>query len=200
MNSLNNIQIPFWLFESHIARIDLIKPDTLMELYNTVLTDRYKNSKAATYLVSVIKNKIAITSNSIFPDFSVLDIHGNSIESSKLRNKFVLVQFWASWCRPCLDELPSLKELNEEYKDQDFKLISFSIDEDSTAFRKAIEKYSMNWAQIFRGRPLFNSLGGSEIPQLYLINKSGKVIYNKETSNDWNLVLLRKILSERLIQ
>jgi thiol-disulfide isomerase/thioredoxin len=188
----------FWIFESDIVHTETVKPDTLMKLYNTVLTDRYKNSKAAAYVVSLIRNKIAITSNSNFPGFSVSDIHGNRVESSKLRDKFVLIQFWASWCHPCLEELPVLKELNEEYKDQDFKLISFSIDEDSTAFQKAIEKYSMNWTQIFSGRPIFNSLGGSGVPVLYLIDKSGQVIYNKDTTNDWDLVLLKKILSEHL--
>ncbi|MGN6211703.1 TlpA family protein disulfide reductase [Parafilimonas sp.] len=188
----------FWLFESHIVHTETVKPDTLMNLYNTVLTDRYKNSKAGAFIASLIKNKIAITSNANFPDFSVSDIRGNKVESSKLRDKLVLIQFWASWCRPCLEELPVLKELNEEYKDQDFKLISFSIDEDSTAFQKAIEKYSMNWTQIFKGMPLFNSLGGSGVPQLYLIDKSGQVIYNRDTTNDSDLVLLRNILSEHL--
>lgn len=188
----------FWLFESHIVHTETVKPDTLMNLYNTILTDRYKNSKAGAFIASLIKNKIAITSNGNFPDFSVSDIRGNKVESSKLRDKLVLIQFWASWCRPCLEELPVLKELNEEYKDQDFKLISFSIDEDSTAFQKAIEKYSMNWTQIFKGRPLFNSLGGSGVPELYLIDKSGQVIYNRDTINDSDLVLLRNILSEHL--
>lgn len=117
----------FWLFESHIVHTETVKPDTLMNLYNTILTDRYKNSKAGAFIASLIKNKIAITSNGNFPDFSVSDIRGNKVESSKLRDKLVLIQFWASWCRPCLEELPVLKELNEEYKDQDFKLISFSI-------------------------------------------------------------------------
>lgn len=72
------------------------------------------------------------------------------------------------------------------------------FDEDSTAFQKPIEKYSMNWTQIFKGRPLFNSLGGSGVPELYLIDKSGQVIYNRDTTNDSDLVLLRNILSEHL--
>ncbi len=187
----------FWVFETLIVHTETLKPDSLMKLYNAVLTDKYKKCKAGEYVFSLIKNKVAIVSNLAFPTFSVSDIYGNNVQSSKLKDKIILIQFWASWCHPCLDELPTLKELNEQYKNQDFKFISFSIDKDSIAFQNAIKRYSMNWTQVFRGSPLFNSIGGSGVPQIYLIDKSGKVIYDNVASNDENLILLKKTLSEQ---
>lgn len=190
--------IAFWIFATDIVKLDLFKPDSLMNIYNNVLTDKYKNSKAASYLVSLIKNKIAIASNSNFPNFSVSDLKGNTYDLQKFKGKFLLLQFWASWCAPCLEEVPHLKEINNKYKNKDFRILSISIDKDSIAFQKTVKKYSMDWTQIYGDTVLFNSLGWGGVPQIYLIDKAGHVIYNSTMIKDLDLDLLRNLLSEKL--
>lgn len=90
-----------------------------------------------------------------------------------------------------------LTAIHNKYKEAGLELISFSIDEDSTAFKKAIDKYAMNWKQILDSQ-LYNSLGGGGIPKIYLLDKLGVVIYDRESAKDFDLVLLSKLLSERL--
>ncbi|OQP66098.1 hypothetical protein A3860_39985 [Niastella vici] len=190
--------ISFWTFSHQIVYSRLFEPDTLLQFYNTILSDRYKNYKASKFLVSLIRNKIALKTGGSFPDFSVTDINNNRIELSKLKGKFVLIQFWASWCRPCIAEMPDLRAINEKYRQTDFTLVSFSIDKDRGKFQQAIERYSMNWIQVFGNNRLFDSLGERRVPALYLIDKNGHIIYNRDTTKDFDMILLKKILSEKL--
>lgn len=192
------LYISFWTLLTDIVKTPFIAPDTLMKFYNTALPNKFKQSVAGKYLGCVIQNKIAINSNQKFPDFSTLDINNNRIELSKLKGKYVLIQVWASWCVPCIQELPDLKIINDKYKNSDFALISFSIDKDSSAFKKTLVKYSMNWIQVLGDANLCSLLGTRIVPQLYLIDNNGLTIYNGTNTKDLNLMLLKKVLSERL--
>ncbi|WP_343306180.1 TlpA disulfide reductase family protein [Chitinophaga niabensis] len=195
------LYISFFAFATEgFAKANDLSPKELMEFYNTVLPDKFKKSKAGDHLAGIIRNKIALTSKNNFPDFSVVDMNGNKIELSKLRGNYVLIQFWASWCIPCIAEVPDLKKINDKYGSSAFKLISFSIDKSLSSCRKAIEKNGMNWAQVMGDDRLYNSLGYVSIPQLYLIDKTGRTIYNSKTINDTDLTLLKKLLSEHLGQ
>jgi thiol-disulfide isomerase/thioredoxin len=193
-----DLYISFWVFSSRMVRTALVSPDTLLKIYNKAYSDKYKGYKAAKHLEALIENKIAVRSNKNFPEFSVVDIGNNKIESRKLRGKYVLIQFWASWCTPCIQEMPDLKELNKKYKGQEFLLISFSIDKDSSAFRKALQNYSMDWAQVFGDNRLYDSLAYIPIPQVYLIDKSGRTIYNSTSIADNDRSVLKKLLAEHL--
>jgi len=190
--------LSFWIFQNEIVRSDYLRPDSLLKFYNSILSDKYKNSKAAEYLVDMIQNKIAVISNKVFPDFSVVDIQNRKLELAKLRGRYVLIQIWASWCVPCIEELPALKKINERYKQSMFTFISFSIDKDSSAFRRAVAKYSMDWVQVFGDLRLYNSLAEVPIPQLYLLDPSGRTIYSRKATRDFSLMLLQKLLSEKL--
>jgi thiol-disulfide isomerase/thioredoxin len=195
-----DLYISFWTLLTDITQTSkhIIPPDTLMRFYNTALPNKYKQTEAGKYLGSVIQNKLAIISSQKFPDFSTTDINKNKIELSKLKGKYVLIQLWASWCAPCVKEMPDLKIINDGYKNSDFALISFSIDQDSSAFKKAIDKYSMNWTQVLGDANLCSLLGDLAVPQLYLIDKDGRTIYNRSSAKDPDMVLLKKMLSERL--
>jgi len=94
--------------------------------------------------------------------------------------------------------MPGLKTIHDKYNSADFTLMSFSLDKDSSAFRKALEKYSMTWTQILGDHHLLDALAYYPIPQLYLVDKTGHTIYNSTVTSDSDLVLLNNILSERL--
>ncbi|NLU95968.1 TlpA family protein disulfide reductase [Chitinophaga sp. Ak27] len=189
--------ISFWTFLSRSVRTTLLPPTKTMELYE-LLPGKYKSTPAGLYVASIIQNKIDITSHTAFPDFVVTDTKNNKIESSKLRGKYVLIQFWASWCAPCREELPNLKAYYDKYKTKNFELVSFSIDKDSTAFRRAVEKYEMDWPQVFGDQRLYEAMAYWPIPQLYLLDKSGRPIYNTSSIRDNDMTLLKNILEERL--
>lgn len=113
------------------------------------------------------------------PDFHATTLDGGFISLSELRGKVVLLEFWAVWCGPCLPEIPFLKELDEEYGDQDFVLIGISLDDDLEKLQQFVEKEQMAWPQIFQGAAwtgeisqLYNVQG---IPRAFLIDREGRV-------------------------
>ncbi len=128
----------------------------------------------------------------------MVDTNNDTLSSSKLIGKLVIIQFWASWCTPCIEELPTLKTIYEKYGKEKLEIISISIDEDSLKFQNAVKKYEMNWHQVYGDKKLFNELGITTIPELYMINKNGITIYNREASKDYSLLLLTKLVEENI--
>lgn len=198
INQSPDLYISFWIFISESFKSAFPSAEKLLELYNTKFPDNFKKSKAGEYVASTLRNKIAITSNGLFPDFSVTDINNNSIQLSKLRGRYVLIQFWASWCIPCIEEIPYLKKINDRYNDSTLTIISFSIDQNAFAFKKAIEKHAMDWPQVYGDTRLYNSMAYLPIPQLYLIDPEGHTIYNSINLIDTDQTLLKKLISDRL--
>ncbi|MEC5144255.1 Thiol-disulfide isomerase/thioredoxin [Chitinophaga sp. 180180018-2] len=194
-----DLYISFWVLQERILPVICLKPEEMLRYYNTVLPDKYKHSRSAEHVREILQNKVAITTNSNFPDFTAADINNNKIELSRLRGKYVLIQIWASWCGPCVREIPDLKIINDQYQGGDFRLISFNVDKDRAAFEQAVEKYAMNWTLVFGDDHIRDALSSYPIPQLYLIDKTGRTIYNNGTvKDDDHLSLLKQLLSERL--
>lgn len=112
-----DLYISFWVLQERILPVICLKPEEMLRYYNTVLPDKYKHSRSAEHVREILQNKVAITTNSNFPDFTAADINNNKIELSRLRGKYVLIQIWASWCGPCVREIPDLKIINDQYQE-----------------------------------------------------------------------------------
>jgi peroxiredoxin len=119
------------------------------------------------------------------PDFNQTDLHGNQISLKKFRGKYVLLDFWASWCIPCREEHPYLKKAYAKYHDKGFEIIDYSMDspENKSAWIKAIKKDNLPWVQLCDFKVWksdliieYNYLGGKGIPANFLINAEGKII------------------------
>src|SRR5205085_2372918 len=97
--------------------------------------------------------------------FTALD--GRAIELMALRGKVVLLDFWATWCTPCIAELPKLKEVYARYHDRGFELIGISLDraEDRQKLVDFIARENLSWPQHFDGK-----LWQNEVARQYAIN------------------------------
>lgn len=98
------------------------------------------------------------------PDFTLTTPEGDTFSLSSLRGKYVLIDFWASWCPDCRKANPLLVELYNEFKNKDFTILGVSIDEDKERWLTAIEKDGLTWAQVI-------TEGGwnSEVAKVYAI-------------------------------
>jgi len=103
------------------------------------------------------------------------------------KGKYVLVDFWASWCGPCRAEMPKIVSLYKQYKDKDFEIVGVSLDNDAKAWQEGIDNLVITWPQIsdLQG---WNSIavstyGISSIPHLMLLDKEGKILERGLTAN-----------------
>ena len=112
------------------------------------------------------------------PSISYPDNFGKLQGLEKYKGKYLLVDFWASWCGPCRQAIPKVKELHEQYKAKGLEVVSISIDTDKKAWEKAMADENMPWEQLLsdnkdKTMELYQFSG---IPTLYLIDREGKIV------------------------
>lgn len=133
----------------------------------------YKNNKAA-----VMQKFTGITS----PTFAMENIEGKIVRLEDFQGKFVYVDVWATWCGPCKREIPSLKKIEEEYKDKNLVVVSMSIDElkDKEKWRNFVIDENLQGVQIFAenawNSDFVKAYEIKGIPRFILIGPEGKVI------------------------
>lgn len=121
------------------------------------------------------------------PKFLLTTIEGKTIDSGSLRNKVHLLDFWASWCKPCIEKFSLLKELSAEFKDT-LSIIAVNVDEAQAlpAARQIIEDYRLRWPHVMSGRgeadpiwKMFGGMGGNRlaIPLYVLVDAEGRLRY-----------------------
>jgi len=83
------------------------------------------------------------------PDFTLKSNDGSNIRLAEQRGEVVMINFWASWCAPCRQEMPYLKSINEEFAPLGFKLLGVNVDEDLTEARRAIDRLQIDFPVLF---------------------------------------------------
>ena len=126
------------------------------------------------------KVRAALVEGTTFPDFSVEDVKGNPLSISGYKGKVVLIDFWATWCGPCVAELPNVLKTYEKYHDKGFEIIGISLDQDKGGLTGFIKQNKMTWQQYFDGQVWANKLavkyGVEAIPATYLLDGEGNII------------------------
>jgi thiol-disulfide isomerase/thioredoxin len=115
------------------------------------------------------------------PEFAVKTVDGKPLNLSDFRGKFVLLDFWATWCGPCLAEVPHLKKVHEEFgKNERFAMVSLSLDDRPDEPKEFAKKNGLGWTQGFLGDwsqdKVTRSYGVQGIPSVWLIGPDGKVV------------------------
>jgi peroxiredoxin len=114
------------------------------------------------------------------PDFSQASPDGKTISLSSLRGKVVLIDFWASWCKPCRMENPNVKRVYEQYRGKGFEILGVSLDRDRGAWTGAIAQDGLPWKHVsdlqFWNNAAAQQYGVSSIPYTVLVDKDGKIL------------------------
>jgi peroxiredoxin len=115
-----------------------------------------------------------------FPDFQVQDLDGKPLSVAAEKGKIVLIDFWATWCGPCVHELPNVLKVYQADHAKGFDIIGVSLDSDKDKLTSFIKDKSMTWPQYFDGKGWENEIstkyGIVSIPATFLIGKDGKII------------------------
>ena len=110
------------------------------------------------------------------PDFQVMDLKGKKLSLKKFEGQVVLLDFWATWCPPCVAEIPNVKKAYEKYKDQKFQIIGISLDRSQPPLDAFIERENLAWLHYWdQNGKLANQYGVRGIPSTFLIDGEGVI-------------------------
>lgn len=114
------------------------------------------------------------------PEISLPNPNGETLNLSDLRGKYVLVDFWASWCKPCRQENPNVVAAYKKYRNKGFEILSVSLDKSKGAWVNAIKADNMDWKHVsdlkFWNSEAAKTYGVSSIPFTLLLDKDGKIV------------------------
>jgi thiol-disulfide isomerase/thioredoxin len=114
-------------------------------------------------------------------DFTLKNAAEQAVKLSDFRGKYLLIDFWASWCGPCRASFPHMRELYAQYKGKNFEILSLSTDRDKAAWMKALEQDNNPWPQAHdqQGKVSKDQFNVQVLPTLFLLDPNGKIIAQK---------------------
>ena len=166
-----------------LAAIGLLNPQNdfpFIDALVTELNDNYPGSPAILQMKQQLDELRALAVGQEAPDIVLPDPSGKSTKLSDLRGKYVLIDFWAAWCKPCRQENPNVVRLFTQYNSKGFEVFGVSLDRSREDWIKAIADDRLNWTQV-SDLLYFNSAAAElyqiqAIPATYLIDPDGKII------------------------
>ena len=174
--------------EGYIVAPSAIRPSNpdILEILGNLVAGNYTSEEASLYTTRGLPKKDK--SGQQCPVFSYPDIDGKTVTLDAMRGKYVLIDIWATWCGPCLHEVPYMKELEEKYRGRNIEFVSISVDESKDAWEKMVRDKQMGGRQLYCGDMGGINISNGEkdafmdflrlngIPRFILLDREGRVI------------------------
>jgi peroxiredoxin len=121
------------------------------------------------------------------PDFRLASDNGRPVQLEDYRGKFLILNFWATWCPPCVDELPSLNRFSQRFSDKDVVVLGISVDEDAAAYQQFLKTAGVRFSTVRDPERKVSRLYGTlKFPETYFIDRQGKVVQKIVGDADWD--------------
>ena len=148
----------------------------LEELFN-LLSQKQQASESGQSIAAYLQGLKSSATGSTVKDFTLLTPDEKQFTFSSLKGKYVLIDFWASWCGPCKASFPHMKQVYQKYKSDKFEIYSISIDKDKAAWLKELNNQALPWLQALDTKEISQSgFAVTGVPTTYLISPEGKIL------------------------
>jgi cytochrome c biogenesis protein CcmG, thiol:disulfide interchange protein DsbE len=155
-----------------------VKTDRLLRLLLCVLLG------GLVYAIYAGIHQRVVVDGDTSPDFSITADNGRVVSMPHFNGKILVLNFWATWCGPCVEETPSLSRFAQQYGDKGVVVLGISVDQSDKAYRKFLDKYKPAFLTV-RERKLHEDFGTYMWPETYIIGADGKVIKKIAQPIDW---------------
>ncbi len=138
------------------------------------------------YVVAGTLEQKVIDKGDTAPKFSIASEQGPKVSPRDFEGKLLVVNFWATWCPPCLTEWPSLNQFARLYKDKGVTVVAISVDRNDKLYRNFLAQHKPEF--LTARDPEWNipaSYGTFMIPETYIVNREGKVVYKVASDQNW---------------
>jgi cytochrome c biogenesis protein CcmG, thiol:disulfide interchange protein DsbE len=130
------------------------------------------------------------------PDFTVQDAE-RKVTLSQYRGQVVVLNFWATWCPPCVEETPSLVQMNDRLKNKGVTLVGVSVDVDGDAYHRFLKDHKIDYVTVRDANQKSNNLYGTfKFPETYIIDRNGTLRRKFIGAVDWNSREITEFLSK----
>ncbi|MDB6007325.1 MAG: resA 1, partial [Prosthecobacter sp.] len=145
------------------------------------MAEKHLKDYPAEKLNKLVEDQMFLINLKVKPlDLKFTALDGRAVDVSKLQGKVVLIDFWATWCGPCVEELPTVLKTYKELHAQGFEVIGVSLDSVKEELEAFVKEKGMEWPQYFDGKgqenELFLKYKLESIPTMWLLNKKGQVV------------------------
>ena len=185
----------FRLLRKEIIYSPDLSADSSFKLFN-LFRPHLRESTEGQQIVKIIRG-LHLGKNNPAPDIVAKNSSGRPVSLKYYRGKYVLLNFWASWCGPCLAEMPTIRAIQKRYSSNDLVTVFITQDTDLMAWAKAVKKYHLKGEHLFSTSALVQ-IYGAAIPKVFVIDPGGQVIYSRDEEGDNKLEKLGVILGEKL--
>jgi peroxiredoxin len=169
--------IPFFILQFNVVQEPTIE---LLTAAKDAALKANPNSKYTEIIVQRYNDEARLMIGGVAPEINLAQPEGSNLALSSLRGKYVLIDFWASWCGPCRKENPNNVAMYNKYKDKGFEIYGVSLDQDPLRWKKAIEADGLTWKHVSDLKGWSSSAGQTynirSIPATVLIDPTGKII------------------------
>ncbi len=131
------------------------------------------------------------------PAFTIAAENGSRVSVPDFKGKLLILNFWASWCPPCVEETPSLSQLAKDYAGRDVVVMGISVDSSEKAYRAFLDKYKPNFLTA-RDAQIHRDYGTFMYPETYIIDSHGKVVQKIAEGADWSNPDIRRYIDSLL--